>query len=177
VINNNSDRLTLTSGTPLTLGEGYELAIKSIDIDGNKVYVELSKNGNVIDSTIIIPPAPVLHNKGIALFYQGKYGEAISAFDKAIEIDPQYAAAWTSKGNALDKLGKYDEAIESYNKASEIDANLSTNMLSKGNSHYEAGEYIAAIRYYDEVVCRYFCKIVVVYPRHGRLGSTRLAPN
>ena len=29
---------TVTSGTPLKLEEGYELAIKSIDIDGNKVY-------------------------------------------------------------------------------------------------------------------------------------------
>ncbi len=46
---------TVTSGTPLKLGEGYELAIKSIDIDGNKVYLELSKNGAVVDSKVISP--------------------------------------------------------------------------------------------------------------------------
>ncbi|MCX6679627.1 MAG: S-layer protein domain-containing protein [Methanothrix sp.] len=38
---------TVTSGTPLKLEEGYELSIKSIDIDGNKVYLELSKDGSV----------------------------------------------------------------------------------------------------------------------------------
>ena len=48
-------RLTVTSGTPLKLEEGYELAIKSIDIDGNKVYLELSKNGAVVDSKVISP--------------------------------------------------------------------------------------------------------------------------
>ena len=46
---------TVTSGTPLKLEEGYELAIKSIDIDGNKVYVELSKDGSVVDSKVISP--------------------------------------------------------------------------------------------------------------------------
>ena len=35
--------------------EGYELAIKSIDIDGNKVYLELSKDGSVVDSKVISP--------------------------------------------------------------------------------------------------------------------------
>jgi S-layer protein (TIGR01567 family) len=46
---------TVTSGTPLKLGEGYELAIQSIDIDGNKVYLELTKDGAVIDSKVISP--------------------------------------------------------------------------------------------------------------------------
>ncbi len=46
---------TVTSGTPLKLEEGYELAIKSIDIDGNKVYLELSKDGAVVDSKVVSP--------------------------------------------------------------------------------------------------------------------------
>jgi len=46
---------TVTSGTPLKLEEGYELSIKSIDIDGNKVYLELSKDGSVVDSKVISP--------------------------------------------------------------------------------------------------------------------------
>ncbi len=46
---------TVTSGTPLKLEEGYELSIKSIDIDGNKVYIELSKDGSVVDSKVISP--------------------------------------------------------------------------------------------------------------------------
>jgi S-layer protein (TIGR01567 family) len=46
---------TVTSGTPMKLEEGYELAIKSIDIDGNKVYIELTKDGSLIDSKVISP--------------------------------------------------------------------------------------------------------------------------
>ena len=55
ILMDNKDEKTVTSGTPLKLGEGYELAIKSIDIDGNKVYVELSKDGSVVDSKVISP--------------------------------------------------------------------------------------------------------------------------
>lgn len=40
---------------PLRLNDGYELAVKSVDIDGNKVYLELSKDGRVVDSKVIIP--------------------------------------------------------------------------------------------------------------------------
>jgi S-layer protein (TIGR01567 family) len=46
---------TLTTATPLKLEEGYELAIKSIDIDGNKVFLELTKDGQVVSSKVISP--------------------------------------------------------------------------------------------------------------------------
>ena len=45
ILEDDDTEMTVTSGTPLKLEEGYELAIKSIDIDGNKVYLELSKDG------------------------------------------------------------------------------------------------------------------------------------
>jgi predicted RNA-binding protein len=54
VIINDSHEVTITIGTPIKLGDGYELVIKSIDIDGNKVYVELFRNEAVIDSAVII---------------------------------------------------------------------------------------------------------------------------
>ncbi|MFZ3149668.1 MAG: S-layer protein domain-containing protein [Methanothrix sp.] len=47
---------TVTTDTPLKLEEGYELAIKSISFDGgNNVYLELSKNGDLVHSAIIHP--------------------------------------------------------------------------------------------------------------------------
>ncbi|NPV61458.1 MAG: S-layer protein [Methanotrichaceae archaeon] len=55
VLMDDDTEMTVTSGTPLKLKEGYELAIKSIDIDGNKVYLELSKDGSVVDSKVISP--------------------------------------------------------------------------------------------------------------------------
>ena len=56
VIINHSDQILLKSGTSMVLEEGYELAIKSIDIDGNKVYIELYKDGNCVNGKIIVVP-------------------------------------------------------------------------------------------------------------------------
>ena len=55
ILIDNDMEITVTSGTPLKLAEGYELAIKSIDIDNNKVYLELSKDGSVVDSKFVSP--------------------------------------------------------------------------------------------------------------------------
>ncbi|MDD1758623.1 MAG: S-layer protein, partial [Methanotrichaceae archaeon] len=55
ILVNDDHEKTLTSGTPLKLEEGYELGIKSIDIDGNKVFLELTKDGQVISSKVISP--------------------------------------------------------------------------------------------------------------------------
>lgn len=46
---------TIASGEPLKLEDGYELAVKSIDIKGDKVYLELSKDEQVVDSKAIQP--------------------------------------------------------------------------------------------------------------------------
>jgi S-layer protein (TIGR01567 family) len=55
VLEDDDTERTITSGTPLRLQEGYELSIKSIDVDGNRVYLELSKNGAIVDSKVISP--------------------------------------------------------------------------------------------------------------------------
>jgi tetratricopeptide (TPR) repeat protein len=46
-----------------------------------------------------------------------KFDEAIKAYDKAIEIDPQHSNAWYNKGLALTKLNRSNEAIKAFDKA------------------------------------------------------------
>ncbi|MBA3978645.1 MAG: tetratricopeptide repeat protein [Nitrosopumilus sp.] len=41
----------------------------------------------------------------------GDYTEAISAYDKALEIDSDYVNAWDGKGWALNELGNYTQAV------------------------------------------------------------------
>jgi hypothetical protein len=54
------------------------------------------------------------YKKGIELHENGKYQDAISCYDKAIEINPKFAKAWYNKGVTLHKLGKYSEARNSF---------------------------------------------------------------
>jgi Flp pilus assembly protein TadD len=54
---------------------------------------------------------------------QGKFEETLTAFDKAIRIDPKSADAWHSKGIALEMLNRYSEANITYAKSKELDYN------------------------------------------------------
>ncbi len=61
--------------------------------------------------------AETWYNKGSALYDQGKYDEAIVAFDESLRIDPEYKWAWHYKGNALYKQGEFAQAIQAFNEA------------------------------------------------------------
>ncbi len=55
VLVDSDEEKTVTTGSVLPLEEGYELRIKQIDIDGNKVYMALAKDGDEIDSKVVDP--------------------------------------------------------------------------------------------------------------------------
>lgn len=55
VLVDSDDDSTITTGSVLPLDEGYELRIKQIDINGNKVLLALAKDGDEIDSKVVTP--------------------------------------------------------------------------------------------------------------------------
>ncbi|HUS76681.1 MAG TPA: S-layer protein domain-containing protein [Methanothrix sp.] len=55
VLIDSDDESTITTGSVFSLEEGYELRIKQIDINGNKVYLALAKDGDEVDSKVVSP--------------------------------------------------------------------------------------------------------------------------
>ncbi|MDQ1252826.1 MAG: hypothetical protein QG646_1958, partial [Euryarchaeota archaeon] len=47
------DKYTLKTGETLDLGEGYSLQAKQVDVDGDKVWLELDKDGQYVDDQIV----------------------------------------------------------------------------------------------------------------------------
>ena len=58
---------------------------------------------------------------GIMTAEKGLWNEAIRSWEKAIEIDPSYAAAWNNLGIAYEQQGKFDDARKAYDKAIKLD--------------------------------------------------------
>jgi len=60
------------------------------------------------------------NNRGITFVEKGQYDEAISDFNKAIEINSKYDKAYNNRGITYRLKGQYDRAISDFNKAIEI---------------------------------------------------------
>ena len=58
--------------------------------------------------------------KGNILDSRGQYEDAISAFDEALSIKPDYAEAWANKGISFKRLGRYQDAINAFDRALDI---------------------------------------------------------
>jgi len=61
---------------------------------------------------------------------------AISAFTRAIRIDPMYAEAYYNRGNVYSYMGQFEKAVSDFTKAIQIDP------------HYRMAYYNRAITYY-----------------------------
>ncbi|MGR3309402.1 MAG: tetratricopeptide repeat protein [Candidatus Brocadiales bacterium] len=91
-------------------------------------------------------------DKGDALLHSGKYEEAITCYDKAIEINPRFANTFYNRGLAYYGKGKYDRAILDYNKALEINPRFTEAYYNRGNTYGKKGEYDHAILDYNKAL-------------------------
>ena len=57
---------------------------------------------------------------GDAFYYLGEYQQAISSYNKAIEIDVNNAFSWFNLGLTFADLERYDHATEAYNRGLKI---------------------------------------------------------
>jgi tetratricopeptide (TPR) repeat protein len=62
------------------------------------------------------------------------YEEAIQAYDKALEINPQNSWTWMHKGYTLYGMERYEEAGQAFDKAIELNPGNYDAWYSKGNT-------------------------------------------
>ena len=58
---------------------------------------------------------------GIKVAQNGLWKEAAYRWEKAVQIDPTYSAAWNNLAIAYEHEGKFEEARKAYEKALELD--------------------------------------------------------
>ena len=80
-------------------------------------------------------------NKGYNAAENKEYDKAISYYLRAIELDPDDAAAYYNLGIAYDNQGNYTKAIESYEKAIELDPDSADAYNNRAIIYYSKEEY------------------------------------
>jgi tetratricopeptide (TPR) repeat protein len=92
------------------------------------------------------------YNIGNAFAQKGQTDQAITEYQRSLEIYPNYAQARTNLGNALFKKGHLDEAIAQYQKALQIDSHLAVAYANLGNALFEKRHLGEAIEQYQMAV-------------------------
>lgn len=103
--------------------------------------------------------------RGHELDISGKFTEAIKAYNKAIELNPQYTDTYINRGALYDDLGKYQQAIKDYNKAIELNPQYAKAYNNRGNAYVTLGKYKQAFKDFN--------KAIELNPREAALYSNR----
>lgn len=90
--------------------------------------------------------------EGSLLISEKRYGEALEAFNKAIEINPKDGFALSRKGAALLILDRNEEALGAFKKAIEIDSKDGFALSSKGYALSKLGKNEEALDAYNKAI-------------------------
>ena len=92
------------------------------------------------------------NNLGGYLYNKGRIKEALEHYQKAIQLDPNYAEAQNNLGAALAAEGRLDEAIENYHKAIQIRPNFAYALNNLGMALAARGQFDEAIVNYRKAI-------------------------
>jgi tetratricopeptide (TPR) repeat protein len=94
------------------------------------------------------------HDLGNSLQESGQFDEAVAAYKKAIELNPNFSWSYHSLGDILLKLEKWEEAVAAYKKAVELNPDFSW-------SYHNLGDALLKLRQWEEAAVAYRCEIAL----------------
>jgi len=114
--------------------------------------IQAQKISELRQATISAPNDPqAQYALGNALFDAGRFVEAKNAYQSAITLKPDYAAAYCNLGLCLRVLGQADDAISAYQRALEIEPNDETTLKNLIEALRGKGDVESSIRYLTQL--------------------------
>jgi tetratricopeptide (TPR) repeat protein len=96
--------------------------------------------------------AEAYNNRGVAWHQKGDYDNAISDYNKALELHPHYAEARNNRGVAWAYKGDYDKAISDCTEAVKINPLYANAYNNRGYAWQQKGDLDKAIADYTEAL-------------------------
>ncbi|MHA1650937.1 MAG: tetratricopeptide repeat protein, partial [Candidatus Helarchaeota archaeon] len=78
--------------------------------------------------------------------------KAIECYEKALEIDPDFTAAWTALGDVYYEIADFEKAIESYEHAIQIDPEFKIAWYGLEKVYEDIGQYQKAIECHEKAI-------------------------
>jgi tetratricopeptide (TPR) repeat protein len=166
---NDYERMHRNEKVPNITSPLFSIIEKCLEKDPDKRYQTISslrddlgviflKNGG--DKDRLSAPKMIIHkvdefdaekmiNEGQSFRVLGQFEEAMSCFDKALEIDPKNVRAWISRGNLFLDQKLFNEAISCYNKAIEIEPGNKKYWYNIGFALQKSDKFEESLEYFN----------------------------
>ena len=96
-------------------------------------------------------PAQDYFKSALQVSRRGAAQEAIELYSRAIEFDPDFAAAYYNRGREHDTLGQLEKAIADYGRSLEILPSADA-YYNRGLAYRNLADFAAAIADYDRAI-------------------------
>lgn len=96
--------------------------------------------------------AAFYNNRGIDYRKEGKLDLAIKDFDKAIELNPEFAEAYNNLGNVYDGKGDFDKTIANFNTAIKFKSDFVEAYVNRGVAYGKRDEFNKAINDFAKAI-------------------------
>ncbi|MCJ7496854.1 MAG: tetratricopeptide repeat protein [candidate division Zixibacteria bacterium] len=85
-------------------------------------------------------------------FSKATYSKALELYEKAIELKPDFAEAWSNKGAALIKLNRHAEALQAFEKAIELKPDDAEAWSNKGVALDNLNRHEKALKAHEKAI-------------------------
>jgi tetratricopeptide (TPR) repeat protein len=93
-----------------------------------------------------------LYNKGIVLYENQDYDNAVDIFKQCIDANPKNSTYYYNLGLAYVKTSNYDKAIEILQKGLELNPKDYDTNYNLGIAYYESKDYHSAVKFYQAAI-------------------------
>ena len=92
------------------------------------------------------------NNRGLAFFSQERMEEALTDYNRAIQLDSTYYLPILNRGTFYLSVGNLDQALKDLNKGLELAPNYEKGYINRGGVYLKMEQFEDAIRDYDKVL-------------------------
>ena len=96
--------------------------------------------------------ANVLNSRGLAQETVKNFAQAKADYNKAIEINPEYANAYNNRGNIKAEQADYKGAIQDYSRAIELNEQFVEAYCNRGIARENLGNHSEAVEDFDRAI-------------------------
>ena len=92
--------------------------------------------------------ADSVYTKGVLLMREGRFQDAIAAFDEALEVRPNFVDALSNRATSLSEERRYEEALAGFDQALALDSEHAISWNNRANT-------LAAMKRFEDAVVSY----------------------